>query len=266
MATMACMSSGLHARGKARSALAAENPGLWFSSDAYPVAALRAGESGRVVAELSLDETGKVAGCAVKVSSGSATLDAATCDLALAKARYLPARDEAGTPIKSTVTLPVRWTLPENVPVKPSTFSLTVSVELSPAGDMLSCASKVTGSSAEPIGDVCGIPPAIEQSLSMMPTLVGRHAMITLQSAWTVDSSPPPVEAHRAAGQVVGAVARARVEIDPDGTVTRCTAIEEDLPPGASSICKLRAGMFAPDPGKPHQVIMFTAISGRVLP
>jgi protein TonB len=41
------------------------NPGGWFTDDDYPADAKRAGASGRVSVLLSIDTSGKVAGCRV---------------------------------------------------------------------------------------------------------------------------------------------------------------------------------------------------------
>jgi TonB family protein len=89
------------------------NPGEWFGPDAYPPAAIRAGEQGRVVTVLSVNASGAVDHCTVKVSSGSTALDDATCTIAM-KHAFEPARDEQGKPIASLYTLPVRWALPED--------------------------------------------------------------------------------------------------------------------------------------------------------
>lgn len=86
--------------------------GRWFPMNIYPPEAKRKGEQGRVVAELSVDKTGSATACRIVESSGSASLDARTCELALANARFAPAKDAGGQPIASTYTLPgVRWVL-----------------------------------------------------------------------------------------------------------------------------------------------------------
>jgi TonB family protein len=88
------------------------NPGIWFPQNSYPAAAKRNGEQGRVTVELAIDNTGVPVACTLVSSSGSASLDAATCDLALANARFIPAKDARGRPIASRYTLPaVRWEL-----------------------------------------------------------------------------------------------------------------------------------------------------------
>ena len=95
-----------------RPAMFRESPGAYFNADAYPPAALRAGEQGRVVARLEIDDTGRVVSCTVTTSSGSASLDQTTCRIALDRISFTPAADRRGRAIASTYILPVRWVLP----------------------------------------------------------------------------------------------------------------------------------------------------------
>jgi protein TonB len=94
-------------------AVAKGNPGQYFNRDSYPPAAVRAGAEGRVVASLTVGTDGRVSGCNVTSSSGNSDLDETTCRIARSRVRYSPAKDDAGNPIASTVSLGVRWTLEE---------------------------------------------------------------------------------------------------------------------------------------------------------
>lgn len=90
------------------------DPGLAFPPDSYPPEAIRRGEQGRVVALLNVDAGGSTTSCVVKASSGSRSLDRATCDIVVAGVRFEPARDGRGVAIGSTYILPVRWVLPKD--------------------------------------------------------------------------------------------------------------------------------------------------------
>jgi protein TonB len=91
-------------------ATAMGNPGDWFSPDFYPPDAKQAGIGGRVVVRLHVDRKGQADGCTLLDSSGSPSLDSATCALAIRNARYRPALDAQGQPVASDVLLPaVRW-------------------------------------------------------------------------------------------------------------------------------------------------------------
>lgn len=88
------------------------HPGMYFSADNYPPAAIRAGAQGRVVARLTVGTDGRVSGCEVVSSSGNEDLDAATCRTATNRVYFFPALDAARRVIASSYTLPVRWVLP----------------------------------------------------------------------------------------------------------------------------------------------------------
>lgn len=83
-----------------------------FSADDYPVSAQRNGEQGTVQAQLTVDGSGRVADCKVIRSSGSESLDSATCNILQHRARFIPARDAQGKTVASTVvTPPIKWQL-----------------------------------------------------------------------------------------------------------------------------------------------------------
>ena len=90
------------------------NPGSWFTSDAYPTDAIRAGAQGRVLARLAIDPAGSPKACTILASSRSASLDATTCSILMKRATFKPARDRNGVPTVGDYTVPVRWVLPEN--------------------------------------------------------------------------------------------------------------------------------------------------------
>jgi TonB family protein len=89
------------------------SPASWFTSDDYPALAKRAGEQGKVSIRLIVSATGRPLGCAVVVTSGSRTLDDATCRLATQRGRFAPPRDAAGNPVPFYYFMSMRWELPE---------------------------------------------------------------------------------------------------------------------------------------------------------
>ncbi|MDB5709081.1 MAG: hypothetical protein JWL96_1151 [Sphingomonas bacterium] len=93
------------------------NPGIWFGASAYPADAILKKEQGRTVARIEVSAAGAPLTCSVSMSSGSTSLDARTCEIAIASLRFNPARDRGGTPIAASYTLPVRWVLPGLVEV-----------------------------------------------------------------------------------------------------------------------------------------------------
>lgn len=77
----------------------------------YPREALSRREHGRVAFELAIAPEGQVAGCRVLASSGSATLDEATCRIMRERAHFVPARDAEGRPMADIVHDSIRWEL-----------------------------------------------------------------------------------------------------------------------------------------------------------
>ena len=86
----------------------------YFSTDDYPMEAIRNEEQGTTAFKLLIDRHGRVVRCDVTSSSGSAALDKATCDIVRRRARYVPARDSSGNPVPGTDTGRIRWELPED--------------------------------------------------------------------------------------------------------------------------------------------------------
>jgi len=95
-----------------QAAQAKGNPASWVTTDDYPPSALRDGKQGRVVASWTVNEQGRVDSCTITQSSGVPELDDTTCKLIVRRARYTPAKDQAGNPIKQTDSRPFRWQIP----------------------------------------------------------------------------------------------------------------------------------------------------------
>jgi TonB family protein len=91
---------------------------MYFSQDDYPAAAIRAGEEGTVGFLLRVSPEGRVSDCVIVVSSGSATLDQATCRILRARARYSPAAG-AGRANTGSDGDSIAWRLPPAPPPLP---------------------------------------------------------------------------------------------------------------------------------------------------
>jgi protein TonB len=106
------------------------------TNDDYPAAALRADEQGTVAVELSVSPEGRVTGCRITASSGSAALDSTTCRVLASRGRFEPARDSRGRAIASTYQTHLRWALPparvvtEPGPATPRSMMSVLRIEL----------------------------------------------------------------------------------------------------------------------------------------
>jgi protein TonB len=54
---------------------------------------------------------GRVSACDITSSSGSRTLDNASCQILRSRALFTPARDSSGNPITDTIRQEIRWVL-----------------------------------------------------------------------------------------------------------------------------------------------------------
>ena len=84
----------------------------YVSTADYPASALRNREQGDVHFRLAVGPDGRVTGCDVLATSGSAALDNAACSLMRRRARFSPAYGPAGTPVVSAHAGYIAWRLP----------------------------------------------------------------------------------------------------------------------------------------------------------
>ena len=75
----------------------------------YPTKLIENGDAGVVSAHLYVGTSGKVTGCKVTETSGSAALDALTCRIATQRARFTPARDAGGQVTAGDDYVAVTW-------------------------------------------------------------------------------------------------------------------------------------------------------------
>ena len=87
-------------------------PGRYMRDLDYPPSALRKGEQGTVKFQLVIGTNGRVSACNILQSSGSAALDAATCSMLTARARFEPARDANGNAVTDSIDNEIGWRLP----------------------------------------------------------------------------------------------------------------------------------------------------------
>lgn len=82
-----------------------------FSADDYPSDALRNEETGTTTVSLTVGTNGRVTNCSVVNSSGSRSLDNATCRVLRSRARFTAAKLSNGQPTTDTVTQRITWRL-----------------------------------------------------------------------------------------------------------------------------------------------------------
>ncbi|WP_114228861.1 MULTISPECIES: TonB family protein [Sphingomonas] len=83
-----------------------------FNDDDYPQDAIRNEQQGTTAVALTIGTDGRVSGCSVTSSSGSASLDSAACRIIRARARFTPAKDQNGNSIEGSYSQRISWRLP----------------------------------------------------------------------------------------------------------------------------------------------------------
>lgn len=79
----------------------------------YPQEALRAHDQGTVGVRLAISADGRVTGCEITSSSGSKSLDQATCQILRSRAQFVPAVGWSGGPVPDSQAARIRWRLPD---------------------------------------------------------------------------------------------------------------------------------------------------------
>jgi TonB family protein len=82
-----------------------------ITSHDYPAEAVRNREQGQVAYRLETGADSRITGCSIVRSSGSATLDSATCALFVRRGRVRPALDAEGKPVPDTFLGTLEWKL-----------------------------------------------------------------------------------------------------------------------------------------------------------
>ncbi len=153
MLALAIAPTSAWAKNKSAPAHAIGNPGRYFGPDAYPPAAIRAQEQGRVVATVDIAASGAATACRATVSSGSTALDTKTCEIAMTSIKYVAALDARGRTVAGTFTLPVRWVLPRDD--SPGTDASQTTVSFSGSANAPVCSVVVAEATRHIVQDKC---------------------------------------------------------------------------------------------------------------
>jgi Gram-negative bacterial TonB protein C-terminal len=84
-------------------------PDKWLRSNDFPTDALMQGQNGLVRFRLDVDEVGNVAHCRVLYRTNPDSFADLSCKLISARAKFKPALDSQGNPVKSFFISQIRW-------------------------------------------------------------------------------------------------------------------------------------------------------------
>lgn len=136
------------------------SPGSWFSDADYPLDAQRAEIDGTTAFRLDIDRLGVPTRCTITTSSGSASLDTATCDKLMVRARFTPAKDAKGKSVPDTYNGRITWRLPDNDGTRrlpPMPFHSVTTFIINPDGSASDCTTTMNGKPMDAGGPCQGI-------------------------------------------------------------------------------------------------------------
>lgn len=96
-----------------RPATPTKSPGTWLVNGDYPSGSLRNGHNGLVQFRLDVDQSGAVAGCYVLHRTNPDDFADLTCKLLAKRAKFLPALDKDGNPLRSFFISKARFVIPD---------------------------------------------------------------------------------------------------------------------------------------------------------
>lgn len=200
-------------------------PGSWFAADSYPAEAARKGVEGSVRFEVNVDATGKPTSCRIVKSSNSDLLDQATCQIVMAKGRFIPGARN-GKPVADTYQTNTVWRLEKSI--GPNGYAAAV-LDFSKDPNHPTCSIVRSG--------IMGGPSCDEalQSFGSLGTRTSLQKVVVLTSISMPGQEPfhgDPAWGHRA-----GFVA---IDLFPPkhGTTPTCAVVEEDGVPPTADPCE----------------------------
>lgn len=246
-ALIALPSAGL-AKDRTKAASPITNPGTWFPSDRYPADAKRAGQQGRVTVEIAIDKAGAPTACKVVTSSGFSSLDTATCDLAMANAKFAPATDKDGRPVESTYVTPgVRWVLGTRPPITlDGPWRIVATLQIDQEGKISSCKEQRFGPAPggeQPCVSAKAMPPKFGLYVRGGSTVA--LAELVMEVSLSFDGTPGLPMTFETDGRETLQMGVTHFEVDALGKVNNCQ-VEAQSGMISRDLCNPPPGPFLP--------------------
>ncbi|THD36735.1 MAG: TonB family protein [Sphingomonas sp.] len=230
------------ATGKNKSAPATSATSLatWFPQSSYPAEAKRAHQQGRVVVELTIDTSGIPTACKVVTSSNVASLDAVTCQLAIANGRFSPAKGADGRPIEGTYVTPgVRWALFDPPPIKlAGPWRVAATVAIDATGKIVSCKDERKGPVPQkmmPCVQAASIPPVFGRYARDYSTDAKPLDMV-IETLFAFDGGATLPTLYDSGGRETLMMTQIHFDVGVDGKVQNCQVIAQSGP-GSLNLC-----------------------------
>ena len=250
-------------------ARARANLATYVTADDYPADAIRRAEEGTTGFRLEVGPDGRVTGCTVTASSGSAALDETTCRLMTTRPRFEAARDRQGRPTTAAVNARIRWSLPQ----RPVPDLLRSRLVIGPDGVARECRMEVQlgdvrQAREEPTCASPAPPPALVAALKAQSTR--DETRVVHDTRLVRDAAAPLPNTASSTDRVVLRMV-VRFQVEPGGRVSNCRVIDfVSLIGGAGTPQPCRTIRFVPTDGlaAPTEMRMITTFmlegEGRV--
>ncbi|GEM_PF-1814645 len=246
----------------------ASNPREWVSDADYPKGQLATGAQGTTDVRLFIDVTGLPVRCDILESSGHAALDSRTCDLLMARGRFIPGRDAQGNLASATFRQSVRW----QVPGEPMlSGAIKIAADIDNDGELVACHASVIGIVPEKglFTPDCTNDLSLGVFTAVLPEPLDSYRSVSVLLLHEVAGDSVPVPRAEGRHQVV--MFRLVLDVAGDGVVLACREeimqriLADALPPGG--LCGevypvgVRAYGTSAD-GKPRKLLLAAEISG----
>lgn len=190
----------------------------------YPRVSLVNNEQGSVTVTLKIDPSGLVESCRIARSSGHVALDEQTCALFRARARFEPAKDRNGRPVRSSHTQQISWKLADGSVAMPrQAWMIRVTLGLNRDGAIGHCKMEATGVVSKP-QDCEVLLSATKASGGDSPSLADIAGFAITETHFYPGVSevavPPALAGARLVAQQIS-----KVVIEPDGRISGCEGI-----------------------------------------
>lgn len=217
------------------------NSGEIARSMDYPQDALRQNLEGRAHVRLLVDGDGQVTRCWVVESSGHDLLDAQTCDLYTANAKFRPARDRRGRTVASLFDQRLHWKLEGAAPKTLANWITRVTAVLGPEGELRSCKAEafIEGFWHEGPPEMCEevgeSDPQLRRAVREKSKL--HDAVVVTETRVLTEATEVMPNVGRRRGEVLVVLRSARMSFTPDGKRTSCLTLESIGFEGQNDVC-----------------------------
>jgi len=201
-----------------------------FATDDYPAAALRNEEQGTVSLAVAINRDGRVTQCSITTSSGSVSLDVATCSIIQRRARFTPARDESGRTVEDRADARIRWELPPAPPIPFADQKIGLVFTVETEGGVSEC--RVEGTAIAPNKDaLCA---AMMSEAGRIAAAAAKKFDLTnrelvLEQGLLIGGPDSARSVGRGPDERRGLLFALALEIDPAGVIAKCSATGDGL-------------------------------------